>query len=107
MNNATTYTESKDRAPFDWRDFLKRAQAGEITHSENMKAEWLAGSWVTCACGVQCHAIPRNFRGEPQDIRLADLGIYFLSRINMEDWGKASEILDSIEKRSAEILASL
>lgn len=103
----TTYTESKDRAPFDWRDFLKRAQAGEITLKEIKEAEDLASEWITCACGVQYHAIPRDDGGQPIDNSLANNGADFYGCILNSAWSQASTTLDRIEKRSAEILATL
>lgn len=106
-NTATTYAESQRRLPFDWRDFLRRAQAGGATKQEQARAEDLAASWITCACGRQDPAIPRNYRGEPRDNRLLVLGNAFLDLINLGLWPLASKTLDRIEKRSAEILASL
>jgi hypothetical protein len=96
-----TYAEVQGARPFDWYAFLAKP-----THHQD---EWhlatnLAGEWVTCACGNQCSAIPRELCGAPQDEQLYELGCAFARQILAEDVAAARLTLDFIERRSALLL---
>jgi hypothetical protein len=69
-----TYAETNSKKPFDWNAFLNKP---EHSFEELVLAEFLAGSWVTCACGSQCDAIPRTANGRPQDYFLKSYGMLF------------------------------
>lgn len=105
-----TYTQINNKKPFDWNKFLDRAIKGKTTEDENIEAENLAQSWVTCACGNQCAIIPRHPcdsiapEGTPMDEQLAELGQEFFFAIEDEDFKSAKHILKRIEKRSAKII---
>lgn len=102
-----TYAETKNEAPFDWNEFLERAIKGGISKSEYLKAVELSESWVTCACGNQCSAIPRFSGGCPVDMRLERLGIEFHDSVLLKLWEKAKEILERIEERSAQLIKEI
>lgn len=96
-----TYTEVQGAQLFDWHAFLAKP-----THHDD---EWhlatnLAGEWVTCACGNQCSAIPRELCGAPQDEQLYELGCAFARQIMGKDVPAARLTLDFIERRSALVL---
>ena len=97
-----TYAEAKARPPFDWNAFLATEQSG---------TEWgiaanLASSWVTCACGNQCAALPRDSGGQPKDMVLRRLGMKFMKAIDSAERDKARFVLAEIEARSAVLLAA-
>lgn len=97
-----TYTEVQGVPPFDWHAFL-----AQPNHHDD---EWhlatnLAGEWVSCACGNQCSAIPRELCGAPQDEQLYELGCAFARQIMGKDMPAARLTLDFIERRSALVLA--
>lgn len=109
-----TYSEEEGREPFDWNKFLDK---DEFTLDELKDACSRAGSWVTCAVGNQCSVIPRDEIGEPIDMDLFNLGLKFhYSILNMHESNEnhgivygiyieeAREVLDKIEKRSAELI---
>lgn len=101
-----TYSESKDRANFDWNDFLERAINGTISMGDQEYAECLANNWITCACGNLCKSIPRYKNGEPKDFILNILGSKFYTAISHKNYDEAKEILKRIEERSIELLAA-
>ncbi len=109
--------------PFNWTRFLMRKR---YTVSELEEARSLSGEWVTCACGVQCAALPRAVsnsdrftRNEPLDHELSRLGMAFHDRIiELRDAVRdgtpfsrrrdaAAATLRAIERRSAKLLRSL
>lgn len=99
-----TYAESQGKKPFDWNAFL----AVPRTAGEWSAALFFAKDWVTCACGNQCDAIPRDRTlGYPIDHKLRDYGSCFTSAIRERDRQRAIYLLVQIEKRSAEILAEM
>lgn len=103
-----TYAEVNGKMPFDWNEFLRRAIAGEISNAELSDAKSISGSWVTCACGNQCAAIPRMpsaLGGGPEDELLYALGIEFTDYVVSCEFVSAKETLERIEARSAELLA--
>jgi hypothetical protein len=104
-----TYAESQGKRPFNWNEFLAKETIAETEWSE---AEILSRSWVTCACGNVCDAIPRHNSdadgftpGSPVDDRLRHLGILFSDSIIWRRTYRAKELLLQIEARSAELLA--
>lgn len=102
-----TFAETRGELPFDWNAFLNKKKHDSY---DWFHAEWLAKSWVTCACGNQCHIIPRERRlrrsadGAPKDYRLLELGKKFYGAICEKRIGEAKEILAKIEIRSAELI---
>ena len=102
-----TYAESKNKLPFNWNLFLKNARKGRTTEIEEENALSLAGTWVTCACGNQCDAIPRTMTGMPLDSTLIRLGADFTCYIQDKEWEYATEILSNIEARSSELLIAM
>ena len=110
------YSEYNRKKPFDWYTFLNKKT---YTQKELDKAQDLAGSWVTCACGNQCTIIPRDEEGCPLDEVLRNLGLEFTEKlVDMDTYFKkeshssifelsrkdALKILDKIEKRSTLII---
>lgn len=96
-----TFTETKGAEPFDWNAFLT---APTRTAVEWRKASILAESWVTCACGNQCSALPRRANNEPDDYKLWDYGTEFSQAILSREVEVARFYLDAIEVRSDELL---
>ncbi len=95
-----TYTEKQGGETINWYEFLKK---DNITDKEWDDAEYLAESWVTCACGGQCYIIPRDREGQPLDKDLTYLGGKhgFLKAIKKQNRESALKLLDKIEARSA------
>lgn len=98
-----TYAKSQGEADFDWRRFLDRKNK---TDEEWWSAYGLARSWVTCACGNQCDALPRD-HGEPWDAKLAALGRLFACEIHACDAKRAKVTLGKIERRVAKLLKEM
>lgn len=106
MEENLTYTEEQGRAPFDWREKLNDAKAGLPTDYQELFDR--SSTWVTCAVGNQCAIIPRTPPwGEPDDARLAALGIEFHYAVLESDWSRALRILTLIEIRSAYLIKEL
>lgn len=100
-----TYTETRNREPFDWNKALENPpELGSERHSE---LDDLAAMWVTCACGNQCEIIPRTGTGAPNDRTLKKLGVDFSDHIELGEWEKAKKTLYKIEERSAQIIKEL
>lgn len=99
-----TYAENQHYQPFDWRLALSRLY---ISQKEWELLDDLANSWVTCACGNLCDAIPRALDGAPLDAELRSLGLTFMNNIEYQDSKLALETLDKIEKRSSAILTEI
>lgn len=72
------YTETKNRAPFDWNTALSK-DCKEMELKEASQLIKRSQVWVTCACGNQCAIIPRDKDGEPINKKLYDLGVKFHS----------------------------
>lgn len=123
MEKIKTFAEDKGEEPFDWNEFLNRE---EYTLEELIKADNLASSWVTCACGNQCAEIPRVSErcigfNSPVDLILKQLGFEFSDKLEcmyifkknhnktMFDKSRkgAKQILEKIEIRSSEILKEM
>lgn len=111
-----TYAEQQNEKPFDWNAFLNKE---DYTREELQEASFLSSQWVTCACGNQCHIIPRDIKGEPEDEILLWAGIEFHDEIeNMRSYrdvkhkfyvGKerAKKLLIEIEQRSDVLIKQL
>ena len=102
-----TYVESQNQKPFNWNTFIKKAIAVEVTKGEVKEATKLCQSWVTCACGNQCDAIPRNELGAPKDDYLQNLGMHFMYLIRDHEWIQAKDTLEEIECRSIKLLKGI
>ncbi len=106
------YAQTQGQKPFNWNRFLSpKTQRSKRSWEA---AEFLAGDWVTCACGNQCAVIPRNTAeewwkpfGAPKDDQLDDLGVQFAKAIDKRDLAGSREILAKIEARSTAILISM
>lgn len=111
-----TFAETQGKKRFDWNAFLDFADRHGI---QSPQINWhiadkLARSWVTCACGNQCAVIPRagadaesGLGGAPDDRRLRNLGLDFMYEIEARDVVSARATLKKIERRSAELIATL
>lgn len=115
-----SFAEQAGKKPFDWNAFLSKESYSDLELEE---AKGLSLTWITCACGNQCDAIPRNNMGQPEDGDLIDLGLRFSMEIERMDrefftgghgnpglWKSrdvAKEILILVEKRSAYLLQKL
>lgn len=97
------YSEQKGKQPFDWFEELSKK---EISDEKWEILNLLASDWVTCACGNQCHIIPRRPDGQPLDEELSALGgVYgFYGAITIKDANTALDFLNQIEKRSATLI---
>lgn len=105
---SNTYSEQEGRPAIDWRRFLEDMIAGRESFMGWFVAMEHALDWVTCACGNQCSAIPRDrILGCPLDTVLCNLGRDFADCIEAYDWEEANNILDEIEARSTEILREM
>lgn len=113
------YCEEMGQPPFNWNAFLAQE---EYAAAELETAQSLAMSWVTCACGNQCAAIPRLEEGHPVDKYLRSLGAKFGGIISgmrsandapsstslLECYrAEAKRVLTAIELRSAALIAQL
>lgn len=108
--NRLFYFELKAQHPFNWYEALKQVMSEpnpktRFLISQDLKL--LSQNWITCACGNQCNIIPRSDTGEPDDEILSEQGLRFMEFVGREEYDKAIECLDIIEKRSAELIAEL
>lgn len=101
-----TFAKAKGKEPFNWFEFLQRATAGKVEKysAAHNNACSLSISWVTCACGNQCAALPRTAIGSPLDRGLCILGGYFATLIETCMWDRALRCLREIENRSHYLL---
>lgn len=91
------------RTPFWWEAIATaRANGGDFTPEDVRRA----ASWVSCACGEQDPRIPRKKDGAPVDDVLERLGCDFNAWVVAGKPDKAAEVLVSIERRVAVLLAS-
>ncbi len=103
----TKSSTKRKKKPFNWNLFLKQKK---YTGRELNKAANLASGWTTCACGVQCERIPRNFIGKPTDPRLANLGYNFaynIADMHAYHCNKAKELFQARKKDAIETLAKI
>lgn len=103
IDTLTSYAESKGKAKFDWRKWLKRKNHKDGAWKWASKR---AAAWVTCACGNQCAIIPRGITGVPLDNELAMMGgiTGFYGAVAAKNASYALKWLEQIEKRSAYLI---
>lgn len=99
--NKETYAEAVGEEPFDWNKLLEETDTNSFEWNIAMV---LSDDWVTCACGNQCKAIPRNRSGMPVDDELAELGLDFNHHIKTYNREAAKDTLRRIEARSAYLI---
>jgi len=99
-----TYAETQGKTPFNWYTELQK-RIDTRRRDPDIRLEWMAQDWVTCACGRQCDVIPRDKDGSPLDSKLRSLGCYFYCDIRGRDWRTAQKTLSEIESRSAILIA--
>ena len=92
---------------FNWYTELNKAIEAEPSDERCKDLKNRASSWVTCACGQLCKALPRDGGGMPDDMRLAKFGICFTDCIYNKNWPDARIVLDKIEARSTELLQEI
>lgn len=102
-----TYAELKRGSQFNWNRALDEAIKQEPSPVKTRNLRLFAGRWVTCVCGNQCAALPRESNGCPKDRKLRDLGVEFSISISLSDWLGAKETLALIEARSTLLLQEL
>lgn len=99
-----TYAEEIGAKAFDWEMALTKAIKSKPSFDRAKALALLSAEWVTCACGNQCAAIPRESNGRPKDDALRDLGCLFHHNIVGRKWRRALQALKLIEARSAILL---
>lgn len=118
-----SYCETQQNETFDWNLFLQQKTINEQQHNDACKR---AMSWVTCACGQQCHIIPRLEKGDmiknefgiktevqqhligcPVDDELQRLGSQFYTYIYNCMYKNAKQVLRLIEIRSNELITEI
>lgn len=111
-----SYAETKSTYVYNWPNIIYNLKHRLGTVNERKEWDLAARSWVTCACGNLCNAIPRSaFDGQPVDGELYHLGKIFYEYINKACFPpspsfheyyarKAANTMQVIEKRSAELL---
>jgi hypothetical protein len=87
---------------WDWYEFFKASDKRKEKYWR--EACNLANSWVTCACGQVCSALPKASWGQPMDDELRQLGSSFDKHIRKRRYGEAEKILDKIESRTVLLL---
>ena len=80
-----------------------------ILHAEerfsfNQEERKQSKSWITCACGKQSDLVPRRSWGEPENIRLANLGKDFCNYVFENDFLAAAVTLVEIERQAMLII---
>ena len=91
-----------DPKNWDWYAYLDASD--EVKESYSVEALDLASSWVTCACGQLCDALPKSFNQRPADDHLRYLGEVFMDSIESRAYISAKATLDNIEIRTAYLL---
>lgn len=102
------------KTEWNWNEFLNYET---FTPEDIEEASNRSGSWVTCACGCLCDAIPRSISNIPLDDELESLGYAFDYAVTAMGiwWGHddvtfenhrkgAITLLQAIEERSSTIL---
>lgn len=103
-----TYAEEMGEQAFDWNRALDLAIARQPVDPKTwVGMQYRSASWITCACGNQCAAIPRDISGAPIDLLLRVLGANFALQVGEEDWLGAKATLLAIESRAKELLSEL
>lgn len=117
MDTRTYQEVQQPGMPFDWLQFFAQ---DEYSVQDLDAASTASGSWVTCACGNLCAAIPRDSMGSPLDDELRTLGLEFHDIIynwwvSGLEWPlnttvykpKALALLQYIEHRAAHLIEQL
>jgi hypothetical protein len=99
------YAETKKSKKFDWKVELEKRLAKNLKPIPTLSKK--SKSWVTCACGNQCAAIPRKDDGSPWDEELQELGTSFFYKVGDGNWQEALNILEKIENRSAILIRKI
>ena len=92
---------------FNWYTELNKAIKSEPDEETYEDLKTRALSWVTCACGQLCKALPRNLKDKPLDRQLATFGIDFAACIYIKKWADSLAILDHIEARTTVLLQEI
>ena len=92
---------------FNWFTELDNAIKTEPTAERYQYLFVMAGSWVTCACGELCKALPKGRNGQPEDPYLFANGAEFSDAVQNKDWFYAKIILERIEKKTIKLLKEL
>ncbi|QMV49831.1 MAG: hypothetical protein [Cryophage ML09] len=92
---------------FNWFTELDNAIKAEPTDDKFFDLERRASSWVTCACGELCKALPKGRNGQPENSYLYASGAEFTDAVHNKDWFYATIILERIEKKTIELLKEL
>lgn len=108
-----SYCEKRHCTPFDFTAYLTDPDPKPTDMARAIDA---AARWTTCACGNLCARIPRRtseaattmgLEGAPEDDRLRFLGTMFYDAIKNANRARALELLQAVEVRAGEILATL
>ena len=90
---------------WNWYHYLAASKATKYRfHGDAVKK---SNSWVTCAVGQLCSAIPKSknhFGNAPDDEKLANLGMEFMYKIRQREYHNAKLVLDKIERRTVQVL---
>ena len=87
-----------------WQRFMT-AKENDLTHADWKFADYLAGTWNTCACGSINDGLPRNdLSHEPLDAHLERLGMNFLNQIQAKYLPEAQDVFLRIHERAIEVL---
>ena len=92
---------------FNWYTELNKATKSEPSEETYLYLIKRAGSWVTCACGELCKALPRKPNGQPKDHKLFKAGCLFAVCIDDKNWRKALVVLNKIEARTSQLLKEI
>lgn len=95
--------------PSNW-DWFKYLEASKKTQEKyHREAVDKSESWVTCAVGQECKALPRydGYTNAPADSKSRLLGLQFMQAIQGSDFEVALNLLHSIEKRTVELLSQI
>lgn len=92
----------------NWLTLLKDIVDGNInlTPSQQETLTNQAIGWPTCACGQLCQNLPKRstISGAPQDAVLYSLGLTFAEEIGRQQYARALDTFQKIERRSAYLL---
>lgn len=80
---------------FNWTEFLNQPA---ISNEKWREALICACGWIDCPVGQL--DVEKDWRGQPTDQKLYNLGLDFYQPIKDKDISKAQNILDKINKRA-------
>ena len=92
-----------------WQKFLS-LKKNEINTIDWVRAQHLAESWNTCACGSINDGLPRDWdndpegSAEPMDGHLTQLGNRFMHEVTFRHLKRAQELFSLINDRAYHIL---